>query len=261
MLYDFPKPAIIIPAPKELLKPSRNLLLPSKGAPLVAMLPGMYPFVSGAGEVTIEHTDKSAFSPDGVAFEFLDESCGDEAADRIVLIMITARGSGTGRNVDSIEVNGSSPATLLVAANANDGAASRLAELWGIELSTGTTIDYLVTFDGTVTRMHGAVFALYGASSMTPSDSGTATDGDPTEIVIDHVAGGAVLAGAFNTTNGPSATWSGVVEDFDELTGPSDGNNTSTAAHAEFSAAGTVTCSVNWTAAGQEAMFAAAWSP
>ena len=150
-------------------------------------------------------------APNATTFTFSGVALGTAATDRhIVIAALTATASAADAN--TVTVAGES-ASLVVRASGGDN--SR-AELWIVALPSGTTGDVVITWSTAKDRCGYAAWAMYGANA---SAHDTATDGDTTpSFTIDVPAGGYLIAAATQTgsSSTPTATWTGVTENFDE---------------------------------------------
>jgi len=180
----------------------------------------------------------TSLESNATSFTFSGVDLGTAASNRhIVIAAVTAAGSAS--NGASVTVGGAS-ASLVIRAS---GADNTRAELWIASLPSGTTGDVVIVWSVAKDRCGYAAWAMYGANA-TASD--TATDSDTTpSFTIDVPANGYLIAGAgFNGPSSvPTATWTGVTEDYDETTKPNSGQTGGSVALAAAASGRTVSFS------------------
>lgn len=264
MSLDFPKPAIIIPATKELLKPSRELIVPSKSGPLLALLPGMYPFGTARGTRSVVNTDNIILGADLATYTTsIARSIGTASNDRIVVVGVGGRGASDDNQVDSVELTDLGIFLLRVANLTSldlDGANSVCVELWAAEVPTGTSSIVEIIFNNTMSRAAAGFWAITGGANVTPDDTGSGEHADPCTATVTVHPGGVVVAYGYNGSDAASCTVSGgVTEEFDRVV--ETGTNLSVGASGEVPAGGTLTPSFNWAApsVNNNALIVGAW--
>tara|TARA_R110002020_G_scaffold467684_1_gene691461 strand:+ start:358 stop:1017 length:660 start_codon:yes stop_codon:yes gene_type:complete len=188
--------------------------------------------------VTGSFASSGVSTADLAAYTFSGVALGTAATNRHIVIAATTAG-GSAADASSVTVGGVS-ASLVVRASGSD---HTRAELWIASVPSGTTGDVVITWSGTKDRCGYAAWAMYGASA---SASDTATDSDTTpSFTIDVPANGYLIAGAgFNGPSSvPTATWTGVTEDYDETTKPNSGQTGGSVALATAASGRTVSFS------------------
>lgn len=170
-------------------------------------------------------------------------SVGAAAADRIVVLNVTSSRNAGIANIVSATCNGNA----MTAIQTQQSLGVEAARQFMIELPTGTTADFVVTFS--VSLVTGQVYAsgyrVTGALP-TPADSGgdTSTDmdaTDPLSVSVTIPPGGAFIAvsGHAGTTAG-QRTWANATEDYDSAAGGA--NATQSGAHSMTAGSPTITC-------------------
>lgn len=161
----------------------------------------------------------------GTAFDI-----GDADADRTVIVVIGFDTAGTGtRSVSSCTVGGVSGSHVVTGSYLD-----RRTEIWTADVPTGTTATITVVTSGTSYGCSVIVYRAVGLGTLIDS-GGTGSTSTSLTLNSDAVAGGATVAGAYNTSAGyssASTAWSGafgVVEDADVHPVYNTGRNSSAA--------------------------------
>ena len=141
----------------------------------------------------------------------------------------------------------SNSATLAV--SGNDPTGNDDAELWYREVTSGTSIDVVVTASGSPSnRMYLGVWRVNGYESATPqftySDAGTSSTRSITTASLNS---GDIVIGAYTEGAPGTTTWSGLTEDYDTTTAENN-SQFSGAADVSTGGASTITASTNATA-------------
>lgn len=243
-LYLPPKPAIIMPAPKELVKP--------------AMLPGMIPVVSAGGPPpAASSTFRGSFgnSANLTSYTFTAVDVGAANSARYVVV---AAHHESGSGFTGCTIGGFTASTLAVANTSGQMG----AVLYGASVPTGATVDIVVTLGSAPAFAIIGVWTLHDLLSQTPTDTlQVVAANPPLSGDIDIAADGVILAaftGGVDAT--ANVTWTGVTEEYD--VGPPSGENCkgSGASFASSSAIVNRTVTANTSAAsGNEALVAVAW--
>jgi hypothetical protein len=247
MLFDaHPKPAIIVPAPRELVRPKRSLILPSKKHGLVkALIPGLAPFFGAAGAaaapVQLTHEASNQSTSNLTTYTFNTQAIGTADDDRWVMVAIGGIDSANTFNVASASFGGIA-AALVTGCSIAGTTPNDQVELWAANVPTGTTGNISVTWSEAIISCFIDVFRLVTTTDpTTPFDAQTDNgDFDPS-WTLDIPAGGGVI-GAFihnagATTDDADMTWSGLTEASDAWDATDWANWT--AAFAEFADAET----------------------
>lgn len=136
-------------------------------------------------------------------------SLGVAAANRIIAV-----GWASGPNnctIASCSVSGVSGTKAIGLIEATGGCG---AELWVAAVPTGTTGNLSATLSGSAGRMGGGVWAIYGASGVTASATGsTAADNTPVSITVP--ARGICVGMGANKPASPSTTWAVLTKRYD----------------------------------------------
>ncbi len=215
-----------------------------------------------AGVVSVSYVNTYTDTTDQTTYTFSGASIGTASGDRIVIVTIGSR-ANLARSISSVTIAGVT-ATAIATANDTSGGAD-IAAMYAAAVPTGTTGNIVVTFSAAMLRCAIGVFAMTGASGVTPH--ATMTDNTISTGVftgtIDCPANGAIVGTAFGSGNGSqAATWSGITEDFD--TQPETTSNNVSAAHANFSTAQTgltVSATITGTNPANGGLAVASWGP
>lgn len=180
-------------------------------------------------------TDHAVDATNSASYTFSGRSLGAEAADRKILIAIA--GDGNTATVSSVTVGGNA-ASLVTGAAVSD--TDTRAEIWQIELPTGTTGDIVVNWDsGGMARMGIGVFRATGAQA-SAHDTGTSASNPASDTLNIPANGFALAVLALNSGTARTTTWTNLTEDathgYDEVM---EGNETHSGACADFATAQT----------------------
>lgn len=214
----------------------------------------------GAAAATVTFTDSSVDATDATAYTFSTQSIGTAAADRkIVVAADTAGGAASADGVSGITVGGE--ALTQVAATIAPLGDETQVELWQGTITTGTTADIIVTWNGAHGRCGIGVWAVTGAGA---AASDTVEDNSSTTAetgTIDVPAGGVLIAAVVHTATGTKThVWTGPTEDYDEEVESNIGHSGASLAYAAAQTGLTVTATFS-AAVDQGAMVGAAWGP
>ena len=144
-------------------------------------------------------------------------SIGTAAADRYVLVAITANGSSTA-NLTSVTIGGVS-ATLYQNTTIGSGGSFCISAFAVLLVTTGTTANITLNYSGSFSRSAIGIYNLNGLGSSTPVDhsSDSTASASTLSLTLNSTAGGVIL-GVFSnrTTSGSTTvTWTGATEDYD----------------------------------------------
>jgi hypothetical protein len=203
-LYVPPKPAIILPKPKEFARPGDpKVLVPFALAGMI-----MNPYRFSVAAATIAFTDHAVDATNQTTYTFTNRAVSTAAANRKVVVAASA-GSGSNPTVSSMTIGGIA-ASLVTGAKI--GNVAEAVEFWQADVPTGTTATIAVTWSGGLSSCGIQVFAVYGASAAA-TDTDTNSSANPTVVAIDVPAGGVCMGAIVHRAN--SATtyiWSGITE-------------------------------------------------
>lgn len=230
------KPAIIQPAPKELLKP--RLLRPVKQA---SILPGWFPAVVAAGgnRPRLEFLQGAVGTGIGTPITFTSQNLGAAADTRRIFVCVGA--NATGGPITSITVGGNA-CTLHFS---NSGGNLRGA-IGSILIPSGTSANVVVTATSGLTVASISMYRMTydtGTPNNTPFDTDEFTQSNGSDpaptLTLDVPLNGFILGSAsFRLgTSITSITWTNLSEDYEAvLTGQVARHST---AHNELMAAET----------------------
>jgi hypothetical protein len=190
-----------------------------------------FPFVPSGSSASITYTDKGEDSVNRTTYTFSTKSLGSAAADRKIIVGVSAGGSSSGVTLNSVTVGGIS-ATQIVATT--DG--ENMAQIWVASVPTGATGNVVLTFSTDKGRCGIGLWAMYGASS-TATDTGFAT-ANPSSDTLNISAGG-VAVGVYSLSQSTdrTTTWTNLTEDYDAVV--ESGGGTHSGASASFASAQT----------------------
>jgi hypothetical protein len=169
---------------------------------------------------TISYVTSAVSTANATVYTFAGTSIGTAATDRRLVIAVSNQAASiiatTFVKVDTVAAVKLVSGTQL---NIPSGAGAS-AELWIIDKPTGTTASIEVTHASGTLRCGIAVWAVYGLSSNTPTDtavnSGTTTGRTAS---IDCNAGGVIigLVSGSGAGAGRTHTWAGITENVDQI--------------------------------------------
>lgn len=198
---------------------------------------------AGGGPATVSYratvdTGNSYNSAGPKTFSGVD--IGTASSDRIVIVGFNGIPPASGRAVSAVTIAGVAAASCCT--GFSDG--ERVLEFWAAAVPTGATGDIVVTYNNTMFNIAASVWATTGVTSAAATAAGSSS-ADPGSVSLDISAGGIALGIGGQATNGPSAAWTNLTEDFDTTVG---GVRTVTGASAAFAAAQTaLALSCDWT--------------
>lgn len=186
-------------------------------------------------------------------YTFASAALGTAAANRKIVVGITATGGTGNTTVSSCTVNGVSGTLVKASAIAAGG---EECELWQAEVPSGTTGNIVVVHSGSKGSCAIGVYALYGAA-LAATDTGIST-ANPLTDVLDIPAGG-VAIGVARCGSSATFTWTNLTETYDAAM---EGTDDQTGAAATFPGAQTnlsITCTQSASTTPQ--MVIASWGP
>jgi hypothetical protein len=200
-----PKPAIILPADKKLLKQSSFLVAP----------PFFKKAVAAAASVTF--TDSAVAITDLAPpnnYTFATRSIGTAAVGRFIVVAAYVFSSSGNKTIDSITIGGNTAALLV-----SSSAVPAPARIAGLQVDAGTTATIVVNFSGSSNAVRAGigVWAVYGLASQTPLDTYLSVATGTTEnFTLDVQAGGvAICYRGMSAVAARTATWTSITENFD----------------------------------------------
>jgi hypothetical protein len=174
-------------------------------SPLLAFVPGMVPgFIASAPPAvsppSLAFVGFTGNTSDLSAYTFTNHAIGDAAADRVVVVCVSVRSSGSS-SVTSVSIGGNA-ATSLVAASG----VGAIANFYALLVPSGTTATIVVNIGGSAAQSCAvAVWALTGTGgSTTPTATASSTSGDPSGLSL-ATANCAAVGACYGTTGGGGA--------------------------------------------------------
>jgi hypothetical protein len=222
-------PAIIIPAPQELLKQAMmpGIIVPA-GLFGAVSTPAVDP-VTYLGQIGGGSTGSSGTVDLGAA----DANC------LVIVCVAQTRTAATGRQVNSVTMDGTTGTIhAQVGNNASSGAGAAIASR---TVTVGGVITISWVLSGAVGDQRAYIYKAI-TTHPTPGTGVTANGNDPS-VSPTLSAGGfciAIMDGAGGTSSGHNVTWTGVTKDDQE----EGGGNIGSSAHSYNNAAGVATVSV-----------------
>jgi hypothetical protein len=179
--------------------------------------------------ITGSNTANATSTSSGAVHTFLGQSLGAADGSRIIAVGVGAGDNIQNRTITSVTVGGVSLTQRIVANNSTPtGPVENFeAEIWSGAVPSGTTADIVVTMSGIIgayrgvgISVHRMVGSVVATPSATASDSDTTGSTDPLTVSVNTEEGGYVVCCGLAFKVAPNvATWSGVTELTDSLTG------------------------------------------
>jgi hypothetical protein len=172
-------------------------------------------------------------------FTFAGQNLGTAAADRVIVVGVSARAGGTGTTVSTVTVDGES---CPVRVQQSSTPQSSIAAIASVALPAGTTGDVVVTFSAAAVRCGVQLYRMVGGEAVPTATYQHTNDATDPTASMDVPAGGAALGVAVANGGGQSATWAGLTEDYDAVL---ESGSTHSSASGDFAGAQTgltVTC-------------------
>jgi hypothetical protein len=185
--------------------------------------------------VVITLVDDSADDTDLTTYSFASQAFGAEAVDRVIILTIHARSTGS-ITISSVTISGVSATARATAINSGSG--SDIAAIYTAALPTGTIGTVEVVFSGGAVRCGIGVYRMVGGSEVPANNyTDTTLGGQTLSVSADVSANGAIVGAGFGASAGTaSTTWAGIAEDVDSGFAESSAS-CRTSAHLEFAAA------------------------
>lgn len=150
-------------------------------------------------------------------YTFSTQSIGAAQAGRRIIVAAGCPANGVDRTISSVTIGGDAATAIGTIASGAGGGAFAQAQLFVLQVDTGTTADIVVTWSGAADRCSVGVWAAYDLQSSTPTATLTST-ANPQTGTINVSAGGILIAAAFDFNGVPTAatfTWAGPTERYD----------------------------------------------
>lgn len=182
---------------------------------------------SGPAPVTITYVSTATLGASTV-YTYTAQPIGTAASDRIVLVAPFIRCLTT-QTINSVTIAGNT-ATSIINVNNTTGGNSNNAAIFALAVPTGTTATIVVTATGACLRGSIGVWSMIGKSIVTATDTksvSTGSSGNPS-VSLNTGSNGAMIA--MTSDGGGSSTgvtWTGVIENYDQIVGGVGGNNNS----------------------------------
>lgn len=208
------RPSVIRPALCDLQKYA--------GIESASILPGIGGFIaasSAAAAMSSSYvTETTANFINASSNTFSNISMGTADPARYILVAVFGRSNGNGAQTISSVTVGGNGATILVQCTPvlESSSSYNVVGFAIIALPTGTTANVVVTCSGSMYGFGIGVWRLINPSSATPTATATDTGHNPLTGSINVSAGGSCFGAAMTVGGGPSFTWSGLTERFDD---------------------------------------------
>lgn len=167
--------------------------------------------LGAASQASIAYVSNTGDASALTTYSFASQNFGAASADRFLVAYFAHRATSAGFIGSSATIGGITATKLVTVTNGNG-----CGELWGASVPTGTSGTTSITWSGGVARCVSGLWALRGLLSTTPTNTYTST-ASPLSVSANISAGGVALAGAYSN-NTTTATWAGLVEDYDNTT-------------------------------------------
>lgn len=154
-------------------------------------------------------------------YTFTNADIGDEAADRLVVVVVCAHNNvASGIALQAVTIGGNA-ATIHANGNLSTGVKTQVAAIASLLVPSGATATIAAGFSANMQRCFIYVYRMVKYRSATPSDVETATALNSASVgdTLDIPSGGAAVAGACAAALLGTATFAGVNEDADENLG------------------------------------------
>lgn len=147
---------------------------------------------------------------DNTTYTFAAVDIGTAAADRRVIVAITANSNaGAGAAISSATIGGIT-ADIIVEHMAVSASSSHI---FMAEVPTGTTADIVVTFAAAQIRAGIGVWSVTGLTNPIPTDT-VSTATSPAVLDLDVLEGGFIIGVAYAASD-PEMTWAGGTERYE----------------------------------------------
>lgn len=187
-----------------------------------------------AGSIAL--TDSFTSATNAASYTGTGLSLGATASDRIIIVGVESRITGTSGDITSVTVAGNSATLIRKELNTQDGIATNVTAVYAVALATGTTGDVVVTFPVTMLRCGFQVYRVVGTSGTTAyATAANSVASGNASTTIDIPAGGVLLAIGINAAN-TTVTWTGPTEDVDVVV---EANTTLSSASGNYASAQT----------------------
>lgn len=165
---------------------------------------------------SLEYIGRASSNSDRTSYSFNDQNIGTPAANRTVIVLAGCSSA----TLDNVTINGNTMDEIVAVADTTSS--DHGIGFFKYDLATGTTADFDVNLTDGAQGCAMGVWAVYGwGGVLIDSEFTKNSTADTTEITIDGVRGGAVLAGLQTLSNdNDTVTWgSNVTERFERETG------------------------------------------
>jgi len=165
---------------------------------------------------TISFTDNVKDDSSLTTYTFSTRAIGSAVVGRRVVVAVGSPANSSNRTISSVTCGGAGMTAIGSITSGAGGGAFAEAQLFVLQVDTGTTATIAVTWSGAADRCSIGIWALYGLLSSTPTATLTSTANPQTGSLAVN-AGGVALAAAFDfhTATAESFTWSGLTEQYD----------------------------------------------
>jgi hypothetical protein len=165
--------------------------------------------------VTVSFGDTGSDSVNRTTYNFTTLSIGTAATNRYVLAVVCANAAAA-LTISSVTIAGVA-ATPIYDVNYGGGGTFRVAAYIAL-VPTGTTGDVDVTWSGSASNCQVGVWALYNLNSIVALDTASdiTTNSSPT-LNVDTWEGGVAIGVTMGNVSA-TTVWTGLTEDFDQIT-------------------------------------------
>lgn len=205
---------------------------------------------SGTGGATVDYIATHAIGTDGTVFTAAGASIGAADSSRVVAVIVSSR-STTGQVLSGVTIGGNA-ATIVDTIRDSDSGTGNSASIAVLAVPAGTTATIEATFASTQLRCAITVYRLTQVDiESAVVAKATGNTGTPLDLDLAVVNGGVVIAGGMgNSGSSPTASWTGLTEDYDN---PIE-SVTVVAASAAVTTTETRDVAVQWTTGGGAAI-------
>lgn len=199
---------------------------------------------------------------DASSYTATAQAIGTAAADRVVLVGVVSRQSGSVPSISSVTIGGNAAASIVSTTHATDFS---ISAIYGLLVTSGTTANIVVTFGAAQQRCAIVVFEMNGTGGSATAFATATDNAAPSSTTLSIPSGGAAMGVSFARATAAvgSATWTGMTEAVEDTSLENTSNAYTAGYYTEFGG-GTPTIGVTWsggTPDGSEVFVAASFAP
>ncbi len=194
-----------------------GLLVPAAATLTTTNLSGFNAYTAAASGPTLTYINTFAATSSGATGTYTDADIGAAAADRFVVVVVSARSGSTG-TISSMTIGGNAATELVENLQATSPGQTSCA-IYGLTVTSGTTATIVGTASANINATTGAmtfhVYTVTGLNSTTPTATATLSYVDDPTGNITATAGGIVITGSMLDGSNTHAWAGGLTENYD----------------------------------------------